>query len=102
MSFVFDVMGPQPRLERQGLELGSQFTYRVGLVFPSKGSSTLSDTLTSLNPSKHPYFSLRVTLFLGFHNSLFLSLFPLFLSKVANPHSLLNPFIYSIRLMGVS
>ena len=68
-------------------------------MFPTKGNSTPSDTLTSLNPSKHPYFPLKVTLFPSFPNLLFLSFFSLFLSRVANPHSLLNPHIYSMRFV---
>ena len=44
-SINIDV-GRQPWLEGPGLELGLQFTYRVGLVFPTKGSSTPNDFLT--------------------------------------------------------
>ena len=81
----------------------SQFTYRVGLVFLTKGSSTTSDTLPSFNPSKHPCFPLRATLFPNSPNSLSLALSLLpFLSKIPNPLSLLNSSIYNLRFVGFS
>ena len=46
----------------------------MGLAFPTKGSSTLSDTFTSLNSCKYPCFLLCAALFLSSHNSLSLSL----------------------------
>ena len=86
-------MGTPPRPEELGLKLGSQFTYRVGLVFPTKDSSTPNDTLTLLNPSKHPHFPLRVSLFPGFPNSLSFSLFsPFFFLELP------TPILYSILL----
>ena len=78
-------MGRQPWLEGPGLELGLQFTYRVGLVFPTKGTSTLNDTLTSLNPSKRPCFPLRATFFPSSPNSLSFSLFSPFLFQSSQP-----------------
>ena len=68
-----------------GLELGSQSTCIVGLVFFTKGSSTSNHSIASLNPSEHPYSPLCVThsRALVIH---FLSLtFLLFLSRIANP-----------------
>ena len=67
----------QPLLNGSGLGLGSQLTCRVGLVFPIKGNSSPSDTMTSLNPSEHTYFPLYVALSPGFTSSLSLSLFSL-------------------------
>ena len=72
-------------------------------MFLTKGSSTTSDTLPSFNPSKHPCFPLRATLFPNSPNSLSLSLSLLpFLSRIPNPLSLLNSSIYNLRFVGFS
>ena len=65
----------QPQLDEPGLGSGSQLTCRVGLVFPTKGSSTPSDTIISLNPNEHPYLPPCVALSPGCTSLLFLSLF---------------------------
>ena len=75
-----------------GLELGSQFIYWVGLAFPTKGSSTPSDTFTSLNPCKYPCFLLCAALFLSSHNSLSLSLYCPFFPEFP------TPFFYTVVL----
>ena len=80
--------------------LGSQFTYRAGLVFPTKGSSTLNVTTTSFNPNKHPCFPFCATHSPSFSITLSLSLslsLSLFLRRIANPLFLFNPLIYSLR-----
>ena len=43
------------------LELGSQSTCIVGLVIPTKGSSTSNHSIALLNPSEHPYSPLSFT-----------------------------------------
>ena len=79
-------------LNGPGLGLGSQLTCRVGLVFLTKGSSFLGDTMTTLSPSEHPCFPLCVALPLGIASSLSLSLsLPIFSFELPTPssHSLL-------------
>ena len=82
------IVGTQPLPQGQGLELSSQFTYRVGLVFLTKGSSTPSDTMTPLSPSEHPHFPLCVALPLGIVGSLYL-FFPPSSSTSLSSHSIL-------------
>ena len=87
------IVHTQPLLYGPGLRLGSQLTCRVGIVFPTKGSSSPSDTMTSLNLSEHPYFPLYVALSPGSTSSLS----PYFLSRIANHFFSFHFFIYSLR-----
>ena len=86
----------QPLLNGPGIGLGSQLTCRVGLVFPTKGSSSPSVPMTPFSSSEHPYFPLCVALCLGIASSLF-SLSPYFLFKIANPLFSFHSLIYSLR-----
>ena len=89
-------------LSGPGLELGLQFTCIVGLVFPTKGNSLPSDPMTPLSSHELPFFPLWVALPLGGTSSLSLSFTLYFLLRIANPHSLLNSTIYTLRLVEVS
>ena len=90
-----------------GLELCSQSTCIVSLVFFTKGNSTSNHSIASLNSSEHPYSPLCVTHsraslihFLSLSLSLLLSYF--FSPKLLTPSfSFSSPF-YSFMLVEAS
>ena len=87
---------------RRGLELGSQSTCIVGLVFPTEGNSTSNHSIASINPNEHPYSPLCVS-----HSQvLFICFLPLLLTffspemPTTPPFSFYSP-IYSLRWVEV-
>ena len=55
------IMRTQTPLNGLGLGLGSQLTCNVGLVFPTKGSSSPKSPMTPLSSNEHPYSSFCAT-----------------------------------------
>ena len=80
--------------------MGSQFTYMVGLVFPTMGNSWLSDLMTCLGSHEFPLFSLCDTQLLSGTNFLSFTLY--FLLRIANPHFFTHFRYLYLRLVEVS
>ena len=98
LSFI---MGAPLLLDGLGLELGSQFTCIVGLVFPTRGSSSPNDPMAPHSSHEFPFLFFLSYSPLRWYQLCF-SFYSLFPPKIPNLHSSLNSTIYRLRLMEVS